>query len=57
VLKLDVDGVDMLKSNAGSMVLEINYSPGFRELEKVAGMDITESTLTSAVSLVRGEMV
>jgi glutathione synthase/RimK-type ligase-like ATP-grasp enzyme len=39
------------------MVLEINYSPGFRELEKVVGMDIAESILTSAATLVRGKMV
>jgi ribosomal protein S6--L-glutamate ligase len=54
-LGLDVAGVDMLESNVGPMVLEVNYSPGFRELEKVAGTDIAESILTYAIKLVRGE--
>lgn len=53
-LGLDVAGVDMLESRDGPMVLEVNYSPGFRELEKVAGMDIAESILDYAVNLVRG---
>jgi len=47
--------VDMLKSEAGPMVLEVNYSPGFRELEKVVRMDISESILNQAITLVRGE--
>lgn len=37
------------------MVLEINYSPGFRESEKGAGMDIPQSFLTYAANLVRGK--
>ena len=52
-LGLDVAGVDMLESREGPMVLEVNYSPGFRELEKVAGMDIAESILNYALNLVR----
>jgi len=55
ILGLDVAGVDMLESKDGPMVLEVNYSPGFRELEKVARMDIAESILKYAVTLVRGE--
>lgn len=54
-LGLDVAGVDILESRAGPMVLEVNYSPGFRELEKVVGMDVAESILTYAVNLVRGK--
>lgn len=54
-LGLDVAGVDMLESNFGPMVLEVNYSPGFRELEKVAGTDIAGSILTYAIKMVRGE--
>ena len=50
---MDVAGVDMLKSKGGPMVLKVNYSPGFRELEKVARMDIAESILKYAVTRVR----
>jgi ribosomal protein S6--L-glutamate ligase len=54
-LGLDVAGVDMLESSHGPMVLEVNYSPGFRELEKVARMDIAEAILNYAIRMVRGE--
>lgn len=54
-LGLDVAGVDMLESRDGPMVLEVNYSPGFRELEKVARIDIAEAILNYAVTMVRGE--
>lgn len=54
-LGLDVAGVDMLESRDGPMVLEVNYSPGFRELEKVARIDIAETILNYAVTMVRGE--
>jgi len=54
-LGLDVAGVDMLEARDGPMVLEVNYSPGFRELEKVARIDIAEAILNYAVTMVRGE--
>lgn len=54
-LGLDVAGVDMLESKDGPMVLEVNYSPGFRELEKVARIDIAEAILNYAITMVRGD--
>jgi ribosomal protein S6--L-glutamate ligase len=54
ILGLDVAGVDMLQSEVGPVVLEVNYSPGFRELEKVAGIDVAESILTYAIDVIRG---
>ena len=54
-LGLDVAGVDMLESRDGPMVLEVNYSPGFRELEKVAQIDIAGAILNYAVTMVGGE--
>jgi ribosomal protein S6--L-glutamate ligase len=54
-LGLDVAGVDMLESRDGPMVLEINYSPGFRELEKVARIDIAGAILNYAVTMAGGE--
>lgn len=39
-LGLNVAGVDILRSNHGSLVLEINASPGLAGIEKVSGKDI-----------------
>jgi len=40
VLGLGVAGVDILESNRGPLVLEINASPGLEGIEKVTGQDI-----------------
>lgn len=40
VLKLDVAGVDILRSNSGPKVLEVNSSPGLEGIEKATGKDI-----------------
>jgi len=40
VIGLEVAGVDMLESNEGPKVLEVNSSPGFKGLEKATGTDI-----------------
>lgn len=37
---LDAAGVDMLRSNHGSLVLEINASPGLEGIEKATGKDV-----------------
>lgn len=37
---LDVAGVDLLRSNHGSLVLEVNASPGLEGIEKATGKDI-----------------
>ncbi|MCY4568937.1 MAG: RimK family alpha-L-glutamate ligase, partial [Candidatus Poribacteria bacterium] len=39
-LELEVAGVDLLQTNKGPVVLEVNPSPGFEELESVTGIDI-----------------
>ena len=39
-LELEVAGVDLLQTNEGPVVLEVNPSPGFEELELVTGIDI-----------------
>lgn len=39
-LGLEVAGVDLLRSNHGSLVLEINASPGIEGIEKATGKDI-----------------
>ena len=39
-LELEIAGVDLLPTNEGPVVLEVNPSPGFEELESVTGIDI-----------------
>ncbi|MCO6485550.1 MAG: 30S ribosomal protein S6--L-glutamate ligase, partial [Saprospiraceae bacterium] len=40
VMGLGVAGVDILESERGPLVLEINASPGLEGIEKVTGRDI-----------------
>lgn len=37
---LDVAGVDMLRSDRGPLVIEVNSSPGLQGIEKATGLDI-----------------
>lgn len=39
-LGLNIAGVDMLRSDRGPLVLEVNSSPGFEGVEKVTGVDV-----------------
>lgn len=39
-LGLQVSGVDMVMGRDGPLVLEVNTTPGFRELERVTGVDV-----------------
>jgi len=39
-LGLNVCGVDMLRSNHGPVVMEVNSSPGLEGVEKATGRDI-----------------
>jgi ribosomal protein S6--L-glutamate ligase len=39
-LGLNVCGVDMLRSKAGPLVIEVNSSPGIEGLEKATGVDV-----------------
>jgi len=40
ILKLDVSGVDILRSDSGPKILEVNSSPGLEGIEKATGKDI-----------------
>lgn len=40
VMGLDVAGVDIIRSNHGPLVLEVNSSPGLEGIEKASGKDI-----------------
>lgn len=37
---LNVCGVDMLRSDSGPVVMEVNSSPGLEGVEKATGLDI-----------------
>lgn len=41
-LELEIAGVDLLQTNEGPVILEVNPSPGFEELESVTGIDIAD---------------
>jgi ribosomal protein S6--L-glutamate ligase len=50
-----VAGVDLLVDRElGAMVLEVNYSPGFRGLETAAGLDIAGEIIDFAVAVGTG---
>ena len=44
-LNLGIAGVDMLQSNRGPLVMEINASPGLEGIEKATGIDIAEKII------------
>lgn len=50
-LGLDISGVDMVVGKNGKLlVVDVNYSPGFRGLEKSTGLDIAAQIIRYAVS-------
>lgn len=40
VFDLDIAGVDLIRSDRGTLVLEVNANPGFQELEACTGLDV-----------------
>lgn len=44
-LRLDVAGVDMLRSKRGPLVLEVNPSPGLEGIESATGEDIADAII------------
>ena len=53
-LELDIAGVDMLQTADGPVILEVNPSPGFEELETVTGINIAAAIIKFAVALAGG---
>lgn len=49
VMKLDLAGVDILRSNRGPLVMEVNANPGFATLEKVTGIDVAVAIIRYSV--------
>ena len=48
-MELSIAGVDLLETQAGPMVLEVNPSPGFEEIETVTGIKVAEAMIAFAV--------
>jgi ribosomal protein S6--L-glutamate ligase len=48
-LELEIAGVDLLETNEGPVILEVNPSPGFEELEAVTGINIANAMIEFAV--------
>jgi ribosomal protein S6--L-glutamate ligase len=42
---LDVAGVDMLRSDSGPVVIEVNSSPGLEGIEKTSGVDVASTII------------
>ena len=47
-LELELAGVDLLETDEGPVVLEVNPSPGFEELQSVTGIDIAAAIIEFA---------
>ncbi len=55
VMELQLGGVDMLESETGPKVVEINSSPGFEGLERWTGVDIASAIIEYTVSFERSQ--
>ena len=53
ILKLNVAGVDILRSSTGPKILEVNSSPGLQGIEKATGKDIADEIISCIESNVR----
>ncbi len=47
-IALEVAGVDLLQTSAGPIVLEVNPSPGFEEVEAATGIKVAEAIIAFA---------
>ena len=52
-LDLEIAGVDILETNDGPVILEVNPSPGFEELESVTRINIADLIIEFAVKFAR----
>ena len=44
-ISLSVAGVDLIQSNRGPLVLEVNSSPGLEGIEKASGIDVADKII------------
>ena len=52
VSRLDLAGVDLIESRRGPLIIEVNASPGFEELERVTGIKIAKKIIDFSVKLI-----
>lgn len=50
VFDLEIAGIDLIRSNRGPLVLEVNANPGFKELERVTGVDVAGAIIAYATA-------
>jgi ribosomal protein S6--L-glutamate ligase len=48
VMGLEIAGVDMLESNSGPKILEINSSPGLEGIERATNVDVADKIIARA---------
>lgn len=53
ILGLKVAGVDMVEGPNGPIIIEVNTTPGFRELERVTGCDVAGAIIDAAMEVAR----
>jgi ribosomal protein S6--L-glutamate ligase len=51
IMGLEVAGVDLLESDAGPRVIEVNSSPGLRGIERATGVDVARRILERAEAI------
>ena len=49
VFGLEIIGIDLIRSNRGPLVIEVNANPGFSELERATGIDVAKAIIEFAV--------
>lgn len=53
IFDLEVAGVDLIRSERGTLVLEVNANPGFTELEACTGIDVARAIVDYAGEIVK----
>jgi len=51
IFDLEIAGVDLIRSERGTLVLEVNANPGFTELEACTGIDVAGAIVDYAVHI------
>lgn len=49
-VNLEIAGVDLIRSESGPLVLEVNANPGFKALEEVTGKDIAKKIIEFSIN-------